>query len=63
MSDIQVQETKRTLHFKDGQRSVFNNTTWFNSDGSFLRFGCDEGYILANTDNINYIVVDGERVR
>ena len=63
MADVQVQETKRTVFFKDGQRAVFNNVKWFNADGSFLRIGSDEGYVLLNTANINYIVVDGERVR
>lgn len=63
MADIQVKETKRTIFFKGGDRAVFNNVKWFNSDGSFLRIGCDEGYVLINTKNINYIVVDGERVK
>lgn len=63
MADIAVNEKKRTIFFADGSRSVFNNVTWFNADGSFLRFGSDEGYVLANTKNINYIVVDGERVK
>ena len=63
MADITVTETKRTVHFKGGERATFNNVTWFNADGSFLRIGSDEGYVLINTDNINYIVVDGERVR
>lgn len=63
MADIQVNETKRTVYFKDGERATFNNVTWFNADGTFLRLGSDEGYVLINTDNINYIVVDGERVK
>lgn len=63
MPDISVKETKRDVHFRDGARARFNNVSWFNSDGSFLRLGSDEGYVLINTANVNYMVVDGERVR
>lgn len=63
MPDIKVKETKRSIFFSDGSRAVFNNVTWFNSDGSYLRLGCDEGYVLINSKNVNYIVVDGERVK
>lgn len=62
MSDIQVIEDKRDVHFADGSRARFENVTWFNADGSFLRLGCDQGYVLINTANVNYMVVDGERV-
>lgn len=61
--DVQVAEKKRTIFFSEGQRAVFNNVTMFNSGGSFLRIMSDEGYVLINTKNINYMIVDGERVR
>lgn len=63
MADTAVKETKRTIAFADGQRETFNNVSWFNSSGTFLRLGCDEGYVLINTANVNYMIVDGERVR
>ena len=61
--DIAVDEAKRTIYFSDGGRATFKNVKWFNANGSFLRLGSDEGYVLANTKNINYMVVEGERVR
>lgn len=61
--DIAVSEKKRTIYFKGGERATFHNVKWFNADGSFLRIGGDEGYILINTANVNYMIVDGERVR
>lgn len=63
MADIEVKEKTRDVFFSDGGRARFNNVCWFNADGSFLRLGSDEGYSLINTANVNYIVVDGERVR
>lgn len=61
--DITVDETERTVYFTDGAKATFKNVKWFNANGSFLRLGSDEGYVLLNTKNINYMVVEGERVR
>lgn len=61
--DIEVNEKKRTIFFSGGKRAVFNNVKWFNANGSFLRLGSDEGYVLLNTANIDYIIVEGDRVR
>ena len=63
MSDIKVEEKRRVVVFRDNTRAIFHNVKWFNSDGSFLRIGCDEGYVLMNTANVLYMIVDGERVR
>lgn len=61
--DITVDEAKRTIYFAGGERTTLKNVKWFNGNGSFLRLGSDEGYVLVNTKNINYMVVEGERVR
>lgn len=61
--DIAVTEKKRTVFFKEGQRRQFDNTTMFNADGSWLRLQCDVGYVMINTPNVNFMVIDGERVR
>jgi len=63
MPDYKVEEKKRTIYFKSGNRAVFKNVTWFNPDGTFLRFGSDEGYVLINMKEIEYIIIDGERVK
>jgi len=64
MADHKVKEKRRVIHFRGGDRAIFHNVRWFNSDGSFLRFGCDEGYILINTTNVLYIQLDEkDRVR
>lgn len=60
---IQVNEKRRVIYFKDGSIANFYNVKWFNSSGSWLRMESDEGYILANPENINYIkIVADERV-
>lgn len=58
--DVPVEETKRKVYFKDGAKATFNNVKWFNSSGSYLRLGSDEGYVLINSENINYMVVPEE---
>lgn len=58
--DITVNEPKRTVYFKDGMKASFSNVKWFNASGSFLRLGCDEGYVIINTGNINYMIVPEE---
>lgn len=61
--DIAVKEKKRKIYFSNGNQASLNNVTMFNGTGTFLRLQSDEGYILANTKNIDYMVIDGERVR
>ena len=63
MADIHVTETNREVFFTNGQRRRFHNITMFNADGTWLRLMCDEGYVLLNTANIDFMVIDGERVR
>lgn len=64
MPDIEVKEKRRVISFRGGDKAIFHNVTMFNNEGSFLRIICDEGYILINTANINYIQLDPEeRVR
>ena len=63
MADIHVTEAKREVFFTNGQRRRFHNITMFNADGTWLRLMCDEGYVLLNTANIDFMVIDGERVR
>jgi hypothetical protein len=58
--DVEVSETKRTIYFKDGAKATFTNVTSFNSSGSYLRLVSDEGYIIINSDNINYMIVPAE---
>jgi hypothetical protein len=57
MSQINVEEKKREIHFTGGRRLTLNNVKWFDNSGSFLRLESDEGYILANPTNIDYIVI------
>jgi hypothetical protein len=58
--DIAVEEAKRSVFFKDGAKATFNNVKWFNASGSYLRLGSDEGYVILNSSNINYMVVPEE---
>jgi hypothetical protein len=58
--DIEVTEAKRTVYFKDGARATFNHVTSFNASGSYLRLTSDEGYIILNSANINYMIVPTE---
>ncbi len=58
--DVEVDETSRTVYFKGGEKAKFTNVTAFNSSGSYLRLVSDEGYIIINSDNINYMVVPKE---
>lgn len=56
-NDINVNEATRAVYFKDGAKAKFNNVTAFNSSGSYLRLVSDEGYVIINSDNINYMIV------
>jgi len=58
--DIAVEEARRTVFFKDGAKATFTNVKSFNASGSFLRLVSDEGYIILNTANINYMIVPEE---
>ncbi len=58
--DVEVAETSRTVYFSDGGKAKFTNVTSFNSSGSYLRLVCDEGCIIVNSDNINYMIVPKE---
>jgi hypothetical protein len=63
MADIPVKEKVRTLFFSGGQRRSLHNVTSFNPDGTFLRLECDEGYVLANPQNIDLIVIPDKTER
>ena len=63
MADIYVTEDEREVFFTNGQRRRFHNVTMFNADGTWLRLQSDEGYVLLNTSNIDFMVIDGARVR
>jgi hypothetical protein len=55
-NQVQVNEKRRTIYFKDGSISNYNNVKWFDSSGSWLRMESDEGYIIANPENIEEII-------
>lgn len=61
--DIAVKETKRTVFFNGGERRTFHNVTSFNPDGTFLRLECDEGYVLLNPSNIDFICIPDKTER
>jgi len=61
--DIKVNEKRRVVVFKDDTRAIFHDVKWFNFDGSYLRIGCEEGYVLLNKEHILYMIIDGEKVR
>lgn len=62
-NQVQVNEKRRVIYFNDGSISNFHNVKWFDSSGTWLRMESDEGYIIANPKNINYIkVAADERV-
>ena len=59
-----MEEEERQIVFADGHRETFRNVTRVDAKGGdWLRFQCDEGYILVNPDNVLYILVKGKRVR
>jgi len=60
MVKVEVAEKKRKVVFASGMVKYFNNVTAFDKDGEFLRIWCDEGYVLINEANINYIVVPSD---
>jgi len=51
---VEVQESRRTIVFRDGQRLELSNVTAFNSSGTWLRIWSDEGFIILNTKLILY---------
>jgi hypothetical protein len=51
---VSVNEARRTVVFKDGQRLELSNVTAFNSSGTMLRLWADEGFFMLNTSRINY---------
>lgn len=60
--DITVNEKGRKIYFSRGGQASLHNVKMFNNSGKFLRMQSDEGYVLANPDNIDYIVIEGEKV-
>lgn len=52
-----VSEAKRKIVFQSGNHLNLRNVTAFNSSGTFLRIWSDEGYILVNTPNVDYMIV------
>jgi hypothetical protein len=57
---VEVNEKRRAIYFKDGSIGNFHNVKWFDASGSWLRMESDEGYIIANPENINYIKVGAD---
>lgn len=57
---IEVNETRRTIHFENGERLDLHNVTAFDSSGTWLRLWCDEGFVLLNTDKVLCHIVKGE---
>ena len=58
---FEVKEKERQIVFDNGSRETFRSVTSVDAKGGdWLRFICDEGYILVNPDNINYILVPKE---
>lgn len=55
MAKVTVNEKRRVIYYKDGAVANFENVKWFDASGSWLRFESDEGYIISNPDNTNYI--------
>ena len=56
-NEVQVNEKRRVIYYKDGAVANYNNVKWFDASGSWLRFESDEGYIIANPENINFIKI------
>jgi len=55
---FKVEEKERQIAFKDGTKETFRNVTSVDAKGGdWLRIHCDDGYVLINPSNINYIVV------
>jgi len=51
---VKVQEKRRQIVFRDGQRLDLHNVTAFDPSGSWLRLWSDEGLTILNTDLILY---------
>ena len=60
MQEYDVNETKRTVCFKGGYKTIFHDVTKILIDGNWFRFRCREGFILVNPDNVLYMQIDGE---
>jgi len=51
---VKVDEARRTIVFRDGQRLELSNVTAFNSSGTMLRLWSDEGFFMISPARINY---------
>jgi len=54
---IKVSEKRRRVQFIDGTIANFDNVTWFDPSGTFLRMICDQGYVLINTANVLFYTI------
>jgi hypothetical protein len=57
---IQVSETRRTIHFDNGERLDLHNVTAFDCSAPWLRLWCDEGFVLLNPSRVLCHIVKDE---
>lgn len=62
MQSYKVKERKRTICFEGGYKANFHNVTEVMLDGNWLRFNCDEGFLLLNPEKILYIQIDAAEI-
>ena len=60
-SQVKVQESRRQVVFKSGQRLELHNVTAFDPSGTWLRIWSDEGLAILNTDSIEYHLITSLR--
>jgi len=59
-SQVPVNEKRRQVVFKNGERLDLHNVSSFDPSGSWLRVWSDEGMALINTAEVNYHMVKSE---
>jgi hypothetical protein len=58
---IKVNEKVRRIVSNQGHEIRLHNVKTVDNSGSWLRFESDEGYVLANPQNIVAMVIRGEK--
>jgi len=57
---IPVNEPRRTIVMKSGNRLDLHNITAFDCAGTFLRLWSDEGFVLINEKEIDWMICKNE---
>lgn len=57
---IAVEEARRTIVMKSGNRLDLHNVTAFDCSGTFLRLWSDEGFTMINEAEIDWMTVKDE---